>query len=287
MNAELINCIIPAFNSKATLGRLILHLESSTEVPLDSLIVVDDGSSDGTAEFVTEHYPQIVLLMGTGCLYWCGSISLGMQKALARNAEHVFWLNHDCRPYRGAFREIIRVLQDPDVGCVSGNCHISGHKHFPVTPGFLNFKSLIVGEGQDLIDADGVNGYFVGFRSELIKKVGLPDSAKFPHYGDGPYTFGLKRRGYRVLVCRDARAEVDYDLYKEMSPFWMVACSNKSLRSWLSFFLKSKKSHYHFRNRWNESRLFRGKLAFLTYPKVQLSLISIASHSMKCESVTL
>jgi GT2 family glycosyltransferase len=38
------------------------------------VIVVDDGSSDRTAEEVAENYPKVTILKGDGNLWWTGAI---------------------------------------------------------------------------------------------------------------------------------------------------------------------------------------------------------------------
>jgi len=49
--------IIPSFNRKLTLGRALDSVYAQTR-PANEVIVVDDGSTDGTREFVAEHYPD-------------------------------------------------------------------------------------------------------------------------------------------------------------------------------------------------------------------------------------
>jgi len=38
------------------------------------VIIVDDGSSDRTAEEVAENYPEVTILEGDGNLWWTGAI---------------------------------------------------------------------------------------------------------------------------------------------------------------------------------------------------------------------
>jgi len=56
-----ISVIIPTYNRIETLSRAIESVLAQTH-PADELIIVDDGSTDGTAAWVREHYPQIKLI---------------------------------------------------------------------------------------------------------------------------------------------------------------------------------------------------------------------------------
>jgi GT2 family glycosyltransferase len=271
---ETVAVIVPCHNTRSKLDTLLSHLRDTRALPLTAVIVVDDGSTDGTPEMLREQHPQTSVLAGDGTLLWCGAIHLGMEEALRRGATRIFWLNHDCRPDAGAFERILETLADSSAGCVSGWCRIAGHPDYPVNPGFRNFHSLDLREPVPLlVEADGVNGNFVGFRTEAIEKVGLPDARRHPHYGDGPYIIRFSRAGYRVLVRTDARADLDYELVRRMPPFWRVALGREPVAWWLRYFFLSFKSQFHLRYRWNDSVVFRGWRAIFSYPKVELSAL--------------
>ena len=56
-----VSVIIPTYNRKHTLGRAIESIISQTIKPLE-IIIVDDGSNDGTREWIKEEYPFIKYL---------------------------------------------------------------------------------------------------------------------------------------------------------------------------------------------------------------------------------
>lgn len=250
--------VVPVHNALKDVAILLKHLESLNPELLAALILVDDGSTDGTAAFVAGQYPQVHLVHGDGNLWWGGGMKLGMETALDHGAELIFWLNHDCFPVRGAFEKLATILEDPSIGCVSGWCRIKGYPDYSVNPGFRFFRPLCISGDSDLVEADGVNGNFVGFRADAIRKVGLPDTEAFPHYGDGVYTVRFSRAEYRVLVCTSARADLEFELERRLSPFWRVAVNRGGLLKWVNYYFFSPRSLYHVVNRYRQTKFLRG-----------------------------
>lgn len=270
--------VVPVHNALQDVVTLLKRLEGLNADLLACLILVDDGSTDGTTEFVSGQYPQVHFVHGDGNLWWGGGIRLGMQTALDQDADLIFWLNHDCFPLPGAFEKIAGILANPKVGCVSGWCRIKGYPDYPVNPGFLAFRPLTMAEDSALVEADGVNGNFVGFRTDAVTKVGLPDAESFPHYGDGVYTIRFSRAGFKVLVCTSARADLEFELERRLSPFWRVAVNRGGLQHWLVYYFFSPRSLFNLANRFRQIYFFVG----ITRALIKIPLLSLCVTGQVC-----
>jgi GT2 family glycosyltransferase len=66
--------IIPVHNRKQITLNCLKSLSKNGDLGRYHVVVVDDGSTDGTAEAIQALYPDIVVLHGDGNLWWTGAI---------------------------------------------------------------------------------------------------------------------------------------------------------------------------------------------------------------------
>ena len=130
MQAGLVSVVIPAYNARNTIGEAIASVECQTYGKEQfEIIVVDDGSTDGTGEWVKSRYPQVTLemLANRGP---SGARNHGI--ALARG-EFVAFLDADDAWQENKIEYQIRMLrEDPATGLVASDW-IRG-RDFPKPP---------------------------------------------------------------------------------------------------------------------------------------------------------
>jgi GT2 family glycosyltransferase len=202
-------------------------------------------------------------------------MALGMSHALKQEADYIFWLNHDCRPASGAADELKKALELTKAGCAGASCHIAGYPEYGVNPGLLCNRGVGNLVKDQILEVDAVNGNFVAFRAEVVRSVGLPDFELCPHYGDSPYTYKVKKRGFKVLVVGSATADLEYEILRRLSPFWRVALSQKEISEWLSYYIFNIKSRYFWRAAFFESQAFRGYFGIFGYIKKMSWMIGL------------
>src|SRR5262249_16781098 len=78
--------VVPVFNRKSLTERFLRDMHKQTFRNFE-IIVVDDGSTDGTAELISEQFKEVQLLRGDGNLWWTGATNLGIRHAIAQASE--------------------------------------------------------------------------------------------------------------------------------------------------------------------------------------------------------
>lgn len=200
--------VIPVHNRRETTLSCLGRLREQGALSWATPIVVDDGSTDGTGEAVRRRFPAVEICNGDGALFWTGATALGMRRALAGDAQIVFWLNDDTFTEHGALERLARVVAERG-GAAGGVCRLP-RSGVPIYAGFvrhgsgLNFISAVRGEEKP---CHALNGNLVGISRAAIEKIGLPDNRAFPHaFGDTDYTLRLHSHGLPVTLVGDATA---------------------------------------------------------------------------------
>jgi len=86
-----VSVVIVNYNTRDLLRNCLQSLADSTDIELE-VIVVDNASSDGSAEMVTDEFPDVILLAQSVNTWYCGGNNIGID---ASTANTVLLLNPD------------------------------------------------------------------------------------------------------------------------------------------------------------------------------------------------
>jgi GT2 family glycosyltransferase len=104
--------VIVTYNSAHVVGDLLDSLPAALDGLTADVIVVDNGSTDGTAELLAAREGcRVVCSANTG---YAGGINRGVREAMS--AEAILVLNPDVRLHEGSVPPLLAVLREPNVG---------------------------------------------------------------------------------------------------------------------------------------------------------------------------
>ena len=202
---ESVYLIIPVHNRKQITLRCLAHLRVAGDLERYYIVVIDDGSTDGTAEVIRETYPDVIVLKGNGDLWWTGATALGMQYAAEKHAEYFIWLNDDCLPEAGTLPEMVKFMRSHPNTLVAPSCYYSETlgQNIQHDNGFKRGRGCTACPGE-MVEVDGMSGWCVGIPANVFQKIGPPDVNRFPHYsGDDTYTYRATRVGFKAILIGD------------------------------------------------------------------------------------
>lgn len=115
-----ISIIIPIYNrleiTKRGLDSVFLslkHYETNNIINFQfKIIVIDDGSKDGSSEWINAHFPDIIILKGDGNLWWTGSVNLGSRFAVENlSTNYILLWNDDTLCEENYFLELTKTIE--------------------------------------------------------------------------------------------------------------------------------------------------------------------------------
>lgn len=263
--------IIPVHNRKQITLTCLEKLKENGDLEQYSVCVVDDGSTDGTADAIACLYPDVVVLSGDGNLWWTGAIKKGMEYAYSQGAESFIWLNDDTIPSPGSIPLMVKTCVQSQDTLVSAQCYATDYFDVPTYGGqekqHFSVRLLYAPKGQT-IECDCMSGNLVCLPRSVIEKIGYPPNKLMPHcLADIVYTWEAKKAGCHLKVLGDATAVCAFNPLEEG---W--ASSPISMKSRWQL-IKTPKSNLYPSAYWHYCSSFYGKLAFIPFIEVYLRLI--------------
>jgi GT2 family glycosyltransferase len=179
------------------------------------VIIVDDGSTDGTAEAVRAEFPEVEIVAGDGNLWYTGGINRGLTAALKRDPKYILAINDDEVFDEKFLRAMVETAEKHPRSVVGAVLLLwdAPHRVFQVAPrldtwagGWRHWQRQTVWTlPPKPFEVELIVGNCVLYPAEAVRECGLMDEKRFVQFGDAEYTPRMRRRGWRLLIEPRAR----------------------------------------------------------------------------------
>lgn len=205
-------CITTSHNRVTSTCDSLLALKKSCKNIDADFYVLDDASTDGTAEALKSNFSDVILIKGDGNFFWNRGMRISWLAAINSNEIYDAYLlfNDDTFVYEDAIDKMLRQFRlikkknkaflitgstlDPNNGTTS----YGGQK---IISKFYNPLSFCLIEPEGSIrECDTINMNFTLISPCAVKKIGVLDSTYHHSFGDLDYGLRLKKAGGLLYV---------------------------------------------------------------------------------------
>jgi GT2 family glycosyltransferase len=187
-------------------------VESCRELtwPNYRVLVVDNGSTDGSEELLRARLPEVRILQSGRNLGFSGGNNVGIRYALDAGAEYVWLLNNDAEAAPEALEALVDALEStPTAAAATSKIFLHDDRQRLQFAGGLWEKGRLrlrlrgtneVDRGQfdDTLGLGSASGCSMLLRASVIREIGLMDESYFLYWEDTEWCARAQRSGYLV-----------------------------------------------------------------------------------------
>ncbi|HEX5415255.1 MAG TPA: glycosyltransferase family 2 protein, partial [Chloroflexota bacterium] len=249
MNA-LVSVVVVNFNGRELTAACLDSLVRQTYEPTE-IIVVDNGSGDGSVEFLASRYPSVRLVCLERNLGFAGGCNSGI---VAAQGEYIATLNNDARAEPAWIAELVGAIRiDPRIGSVASKL-LFAHAPDRINSAGICLDRLGIawdrsGGAPETAEADvhevfGASAGAALYRRALFDDIGCFDDDFFMYLEDVDLAWRARLADWRSVLAPRARVYHAHSATAgDLSPFkryhlgrnkvWLIAKNYPSPYLWL------------------------------------------------------
>lgn len=215
----------------------------------DTIIVIDNGSEDGTADLVKERFPSVSLIELKQNIGLFGGLEIGINDAIQKGYEAVWLVDDDARPREDALERLLDVicsdnsLRDSVIWCanLAPESQIFTEPVGVKIDGKWEIYHELLPELQDKVyETSGGPNIGIYIPCSVIEKVG-PPRGDTVFNGEQEFTYRLQRGGVKLYRCFSSIIYHKRQEFSEINFMGRTRHVNIKVQPWATY--------YEFRNR--------------------------------------
>lgn len=179
------------------------------------LLLVDNGSVDGTIQAVARQYPEVEILRNEKNLGFAAGNNVGIRYALAHNADYVFLLNNDTEIAPTALSLLVETALKHNAGIVIPKIYYHADPQRIWSIGGMRNRWTLemtqnkrgqrdIGLWEQEQKREHVVGCAMLLSRELLTTVGLLDERFFMYYEDSDLSLRAQKAGFSLYLSPQA-----------------------------------------------------------------------------------
>jgi len=206
MNALKVYVVIPNWNGTDRLRASLDSLKVQTQP--HEVVVVDNGSVDGSIELMEKNYPSVILIKHDHNKGFAGGVNPGLKLAIEDKARYAALLNNDAVADKDWLKHLVKFLDsNPKAGIVTSKILEAGGKELDSTGDIYTTWGLPYPRGRDEEDQGqydeqrwvfGASGGASLYRIKTLEEIGLFDEDFFAYYEDIDISFRAQLTGWKI-----------------------------------------------------------------------------------------
>lgn len=208
--SPILTVIIPSWNARHFIGECLESLRSQSLEGI-KVVVVENGSTDGSPEYIESNYPEVTLLRQSKNTGFAKAVNIGIRHS---RTKFVALLNNDAIADGHWAKKLVERLEtDLSVGAAVSKIlkqerTDSAQRIIDTTGDQYSIWGLPFPRGRDEVDEGQYDtseevfaacGGSVAFRKSILHNVGLFDEDFFAYYEDVDISCRLRRAGYKIV----------------------------------------------------------------------------------------
>ena len=197
----------------ACLGSLLV-----CQCPDLDIIVVDNASTDGSADAISAKMPQGLMIRNQNNLGFTGGNNIGMKAAFERGADYVFLLNNDAEIAMDVPETLVEFMENnPEVWATAPMIYYHSQPNVIWSAGgridYRRGTAQMLGTDQIDTNQFGNSPYSVDFatgcalmvRRSAVERFGLLDDRFFMYYEEVEWCTRMHAQGLKVVVVPNVK----------------------------------------------------------------------------------
>lgn len=212
---SLVYIIILTYNGKKWIDNC-LNSVLQTNYPHYKILVIDNASKDGSADYTANKFPQVELIRNKKNYGFAEGNNIGMRYALKNGADHIILLNQDTKVNPDWLIEMVNVAEKNEkIGILSPMQYDYEGKGLDI-----NFEKLLR-EGkqqvvhENFVETDRVIGAAMLITRGVLQKIGGFDPIYFCYFEESDLCRRVKYFGYGIAIVKDSKIYHWHSLIQE------------------------------------------------------------------------